>query len=117
MLKSEEILWAITAQLGAQELEHEEPERLAAYIYNTKHYSDDLALGQDLEELIDEELEKYAGYAETRGEFAFDLHHELDGEIPDWVAVDWESTYDNLSQDYFEERSTTNYGYWFWRSV
>lgn len=47
--------------------------------------------------------ECYEGYYRSNGEFARELADQMGTEIPDWVVVDWEATWDSsLRFDYSE---------------
>lgn len=92
----------IRADEAFEDLSTDEALRLAIYAYNC--HSD--RLGFDLIDLLDEEREAYAGENTSEADFTEELVQEVDGHLfktlPDWVVIDWQTTWDSaLSHDYF----------------
>jgi hypothetical protein len=88
----------IAEELG---LEHEDYERLETYVsmmftYPTGGSAQD-AIREDLDRIILQEEEAFLGNHASGGDFAeywFDNFTEGHN-IPDWIVVDWEATWDN----------------------
>lgn len=103
-----EELEAIAEEL---ELEHEDYRRLALYVfhvfsYDQRTHTKESAIREQLEKIIAWEEEGYLGHFETTAEFAQEVaeNYLTEVNIPDWVVVDWQATWDrNLRHDYFEE--------------
>ena len=110
-------LWFTGEELEALatelELEHEDYERLANFVwhcfgYNQATHTKETAIREQLEGLIESEKECYFGTFYTPAEFAEHyFENYAENTIPDWVVVDWEATWDrNLRHDFFFEDGT-----------
>ena len=45
----------------------------------------------------------YRGEYESGADFAQELYEELHGDLPIWISVDWEDSWDNLRDEFSEE--------------
>ena len=45
----------------------------------------------------------YRGEYESGADFAQEYYEELNGDLPTWISVDWEDTWDNLRNEFSEE--------------
>lgn len=82
------------------DLDADETLRLAIYAWNCNA----LLNNMDLTALKDEEQEAYAGEASSVAEFTQEyLEGFLSADIPDWVVIDWQTTWDSaLRFDFFD---------------
>ena len=47
--------------------------------------------------------DSYRGEYESGADFAQELYEELHGDLPIWISVDWEDSWDNLRDEFSEE--------------
>ena len=114
-----DVIWAEDLEKVADELvlSHGDFDRLQAYVSlvrsypmgdgDTKEY-----IRENLKKWIDWEEESYYGEHDTPEDFArFYYDNYSEEQIPSWIVVDWEATWDNnLRHDfYFESNATGGY--------
>lgn len=101
-MNREQILAYLTA--NSERLLHDDPEsieRLAWWIDDYYGLTDNLA--EDLEDIEQRHLDAYMGTYESKGDFAQYIAHSIDEHvnIPDYVVVDWDSTFDTLCRYHY----------------
>ena len=108
----------IRADERFEELDADEALRLAIYAWNC--HAD--ANGMELEKLLEEEQEAYQGENSSEADFAEELVTMTEGleNVPSWVAIDWQATWDTaLRFDFFTYDVVTVDGEYvklFWRN-
>jgi hypothetical protein len=95
-----------------EEVEHDDVERLARYIDNNYTVHDYAQLVDDVAQYVRDEEEAYLGFYESEADFAERYFEDTEQDIPSWVVVDWQATFDySLRYDVVFESG------WVWRNI
>lgn len=99
-----------------EELDMEEALRLAVYAWNSNATSNNM----DLADVLTEEQECFVGAYESDAAFAEETLTDLIIDIPNYIVIDWQATYDSaLFDSYFSYDVITTDGEYkklFWRA-
>lgn len=95
-----------------KEVEHDDVERLARYINNNYTVKDYAQLVDEVAQYVRDEEEAYLGFYDSEADFAEQYFEDTEQNIPSWVVVDWQRTFDySLQYDVVFESG------WVWRNI